>query len=302
LNQLKRILIGYDGSPRSDRAIENLKTAGLPESLDAVILTASDFLLPPAVRAFGLGISTREIKSLSNDAIKSARASANKAALRLRTMFPKWRIKTEASAQSPTQALIDKARRWKSDLIVVGAHGHSRVGRFLGSISQLVLAQAPCSVRIARSADAKSKKETRIMVAIDGSEGAELAVEAVKNRLWPANAAFRIIAAFNIAPTVFPRMERIKGREIAAQIIGARVKLFPKKFPAVSYRVFYGDPKNVIVNEARNWSADSIFLGARSLSSTRRLFLGGVSMAVAARAHCTVEVIRSIRPQKAKGY
>jgi nucleotide-binding universal stress UspA family protein len=53
-----------------------------------------------------------------------------------------------------------------------------------------------------------------------------------------------------------------------------------------------GNPKHVLVEEAKSWGADSIFVGAQGVRGIDRLLLGSVSAAVAARAHCSVEVVR----------
>jgi hypothetical protein len=37
-----KLLIGYNGSPQSDIALENLKWAGLPAAVDVVVLTVAD--------------------------------------------------------------------------------------------------------------------------------------------------------------------------------------------------------------------------------------------------------------------
>lgn len=52
---------------------------------------------------------------------------------------------------SPKQAILDAGRQWPADLIVVGAHGHSGVGRFLfGGVSEAVAMHAGCSVEVIR--------------------------------------------------------------------------------------------------------------------------------------------------------
>ena len=52
------------------------------------------------------------------------------------------------------------------------------------------------------------------------------------------------------------------------------------------------EPKALLLNEAEGWNADCIFVGARGVGRVERLLTGSVSSAVAARAHCSVEVVR----------
>ena len=65
---------------------------------------------------------------------------------------------------------------------------------------------------------------------------------------------------------------------------------------AVSSIITTGDPKHVLLDEAKHWGADSLFVGARGLSRIERFLLGSVSSALAARAHCSVEVVRPASP------
>jgi nucleotide-binding universal stress UspA family protein len=59
-----------------------------------------------------------------------------------------------------------------------------------------------------------------------------------------------------------------------------------------------GYPKDTIIEVAEAWNADSIFVGPHcSGNSFERFLLGSVSAAVAARAHCSVEVVRSLGKQ-----
>ena len=52
--------------------------------------------------------------------------------------------------------VVDVARKWRADLIVVGSHGRTGLGRILlGSVSDYVAHHAPCSVQIVRM---KNKK------------------------------------------------------------------------------------------------------------------------------------------------
>ena len=54
-----------------------------------------------------------------------------------------------------------------------------------------------------------------------------------------------------------------------------------------------GDPKCELVEAAEEWGADCIFVGSIGFGNPfERFVLGSVSAAVAARAHCSVEVFR----------
>jgi nucleotide-binding universal stress UspA family protein len=62
----------------------------------------------------------------------------------------------------------------------------------------------------------------------------------------------------------------------------------------VSTYVKAGDPKRILVEEAEHWGADCLFVGAHGRSGWERLCLGSVSAAIAARAPCSVEVVRCL--------
>ena len=55
-------------------------------------------------------------------------------------------------ATDPGGALIDYARSNQVDHIVIGARASSSFRRFLGSVSSQVVAEAPCTVTVVRSA------------------------------------------------------------------------------------------------------------------------------------------------------
>jgi nucleotide-binding universal stress UspA family protein len=53
-----------------------------------------------------------------------------------------------------------------------------------------------------------------------------------------------------------------------------------------------GDPKEVLVEAAKTWNADTIFIGARGMGRVERLVLGSVSSATVVHAPCSVEIVR----------
>jgi nucleotide-binding universal stress UspA family protein len=300
---MMRVLIGYDGSEASDQAIDDLKWAGLPTKCEAIVLDAADVALMPASEVGW--VQTDYYIAHSKEAVEQAQISANKAKERLQALFPAWDIKAEAHKESPLQALLNKADQWKANLLVVGAHGHSRLGRFLGSTSQILLVHASCSLRVNRARLAKTRSQTRVVIGFDGSSGAQLAVQTVQNRNWSKETQIRIVSAIShrlvevgrvkhLVPPEIPRPGELENQERAAAIemTEALTRQLRGRFSDVTTVVHDGDPKQIIVSEAQGWEADSIFVGARSLGQMRRFLLGSTSMAVAARAHCSVEVVR----------
>jgi nucleotide-binding universal stress UspA family protein len=63
-----------------------------------------------------------------------------------------------------------------------------------------------------------------------------------------------------------------------------------------------GDPKQGLVQYAEDWRADCIFVGATGLTNRlERFVLGSTAAAVAARSHCSVEVVRKRRRRRSNG-
>jgi nucleotide-binding universal stress UspA family protein len=54
-----------------------------------------------------------------------------------------------------------------------------------------------------------------------------------------------------------------------------------------------GDPKQALLDEADGWGADCLFIGARGHNRLVRFMLGSVATALATRARCSVEVVRT---------
>jgi nucleotide-binding universal stress UspA family protein len=186
---------------------------------------------------------------------------------------------------------------------VVGSHGRTALGRmFFGSVSQKVINAANCSVRVARGRIVEPDVPARIIVGVDGSEEADAAVDEIASREWPDGSEVRIVnsawtipaasdpgTAVNLIEWIARETERVnKVVEGAAEKLGsAGLK--------VSIVVKEQEPKALLCSEAEDMMADCIFVGARGMGRLERFLIGSVSSGVAARAHCSVEVVRSGR-------
>lgn len=310
-----KILIGYDGSACSDAALDDLKTAGLPETVEAVVMSVADVWLPPPPENEGLSEYAADLQThpqpfkayqTNAKAVTEAETLARHAQSRLRKMFPAWQVSAEAAFGSPAWEIWSKSNEIKADLIVVGSHGHTALGRFfLGSISNKVLTEANCSVRVARGRIEVDPIPSRVVIGFDGTPGAKAAVEAVATRNWREGGKFRLIAvADSLLPTAIglfvPPVSSWVDEEmkIESERIGKlaeeSLELLRSKGLEAEIKVFAGNPKQILARESERWHADSIFVGANRFGSrVERFLLGSVSAAIAARAHCSVEVVRS---------
>jgi len=319
MTQEMKILIGYDGSDCAEAALDDLQRAGLPPVAEALVISVTEIWLPPPppssyeileqARAVHVPADITHVYAKGSSAIQEAQSLAERAAARLRANFPGWEITAEASVGSPTRELVRKADEWKPDLIVVGSHGRSAVERLLlGSVSQGVLTYASCSVRVARGRVEEPDTPVRIVVGVDGSPASEAAVREVASRLWPLKSEVRVIAVNDpLTPTLIGQLippvantieeSNQADREALKKVLAKSAELLRPSELRVSTEIREGNPKRALAEAAEGWGADCVFVGSVGFSNRfERFVLGSVSAAVAARAHCSVEVVRLLEP------
>lgn len=105
-----KILIAYDGSACSDAALDDLKTAGFPHDVNAVVMSVAEVWLPPPPEGMSISEYARNLRSHPQafkawqthaKEITEAEGLAKEAESRLRRNFPTWQIKSEATYGSP---------------------------------------------------------------------------------------------------------------------------------------------------------------------------------------------------------
>lgn len=310
-----KILIAYDGSSCAEAALDDLQRAGLPPEAEAQIISVAEIWLPPPPpsaaeileRAGEVKVPSdfKRVYSKGSAAMKEALALAEQASDRVKANFPGWKLFADADCGSPAWEIVFRADQWKPDLIVVGSHGRTALGRFvLGSVSQRVLTEAKCSVRIARGRIEEPGSPVRIIVGIDGSPGSEEAMRAVAGRTWPAGSEVKVIIVDDplvppiigeIIPPLAETIEESNAEDWSRdkEVLANAAALLRGSDIKASTEIRLGDPKKELPQAAEEWAADCIFVGSAGFSNRfERFVLGSISAAVAARAHCSVEVVR----------
>ena len=298
---MRNVLVAYDGSVGAKAALEDLKRnrAGLPKEAEVVVLCIADVWTASRFASFGAyGLDAEPvteaqlhaIEEAEHAALKAARQVALKASEELHTERPGWEVRAESCADAPAWGIVKRAEEWKADLIVMGSHGRSAVGRFmLGSVSQVVVREAPCAVRVVRGRVGERDAPSCLIIGFDGSPDAEAAVQAVAERVWSPGSTSRLVTA-------------IDGRLSTAVSLRRGIERLRATGLFVTPVVKRGDPRTVLIEEAKRWDADGLFVGARGLRGIKRFLLGSVSTAVAMHAPCPVEVVRPIPRGSRQGH
>lgn len=293
-----RVLVAFDGSSFAKKALDDLKRAGLPKSeVELLLMEVAEVWLPPSNIETNdepqnfITVAAHKKLEKNRKIFEVAEESVNRVAERVEKMFPHWKITAEATYGSPAWEILFRADDFKPDLIVVGSHGRSMLERiWLGSVSQKIVTEASCSVRVTRGDIKQNDSPVKLILGYDGTKGAEEVVKVVQNRNWAPGSEVRIVMVedSSIIQEAF-EFEREIFEEVGAGVL----KHLEKAGLKAELVILPGNPKHVIIDEAKKFDADCIFVGATKFDSQlERFLLGSVSSALTARAHCSVEVVR----------
>jgi nucleotide-binding universal stress UspA family protein len=307
MNPMK-VLFAYDGSACANDALDDLKRAGLPSELDLLVVSIAEVWVLDANEEDEHGEELAVAHSIAisahaREGLERARVFAKHAADRIRKEFPAWTVDTRVYPDSPAWGVLHASDEWTPDLIILGSHGRSALSRFfLGSVSQKVLSEARCSVRIARHSDCVAGSPMRLLAGVDGSPDSEAAIDEIASRTWPAGSSVKVLAAVGpigvfVDPTFNYDFVQWEGTarqwERLEQVAADAARRLRDAGLLVDTRVCDGAPVPLLLSEATELGADCIFLGARGHRFMERFLLGSVSASIAARADCTVEVVRT---------
>ena len=218
-----------------------------------------------------------------------------------------WQVERRVVKGRPATAILDVARSFEPDLIVLGSRGRGPfTTMLLGSVSAEIVDQAGCSVLVARG-----RQASRVLVATDGSDVARAipgvlsgwgafraaAVETISVAPLPER-SFELLAEVYTLGNFRPDddrqalLDRHRGlAEEMAQQLGERGIV-------ATSSVLAGDAAHEIIAAARRRGDDLIVTGTRGLHGLERMVLGSVTRNVLLHVPCSVLVVRSnIRPR-----
>jgi nucleotide-binding universal stress UspA family protein len=141
-----KILLAMDGSEPSETAVRTIAARPWPAHSTVRVLSVAQPIYPSGEMLVATAAYEQMTKQLVDEAKK---VNAN-AAETLRNSG--LALETTVREGDPRTEIVDEAKDWSADLVVVGSHGRTGIKRWLlGSVAEYVVRYAPCSVEVAKN-------------------------------------------------------------------------------------------------------------------------------------------------------
>jgi nucleotide-binding universal stress UspA family protein len=130
-----------------------------------------------------------------------------------------------------------------------------------------------------------SKKRLNILLADDGSQHAQSAVELIRSISLPPKSRIMVLRVFNPG--------QVSGIPEFENALEKTKYQFLNTGMTVETNLILGSPAEKVIEAAETKKSDLIVLGAKGLRATLGILLGGVAQQVVEYAHCPVLVVRA---------
>jgi nucleotide-binding universal stress UspA family protein len=294
-----RVLLAIDGSVSSDRARDLVARVDWPEGTMIRVVAALEHSSELA------GVPWMAAPPPDEGDIESSLVRRYQTALEdaVRTLELAGRgVDSVLLRGRAASAIVEEARTFRADLIVVGNRGHGQFETMLlGSVSAEVVDHAPCPVLVARSHELRT-----ILYADDGSEGAREAGELLA--AWPIFSGLRttVISVSEVAvpwsagmaPGLYDQVmesyvESVQdARRERAALVSASADRLSDAGLVTNVDVRDGDPAPTLIKAAIEHGVDLIVMGTRGFTGLSRILLGSVARNVLIHAPCSVLIVR----------
>lgn len=286
-----KILLPIDGSQPANDAVRFVKTLAQNRGVDVVVLSVSydpvHYSMQPWVPEW-----TEQEK-------KRTQAILDEAKTELGEVCQSVTLVHGSGATVP--CILDKATSLKADLIVMGAKGHSAVGRILlGSVSDSIATSAKCSVVVVRSKPNVGSAFKKIVLGFDQSAASREAVAELAQ--WNLSGDHEVdVVSVAVHPYVFAgeryldvpitidpkQVDRLS--EAAERMASRIAEQFPHTKASTPVAAHVGE---AIVNAAEQDNAGLIIVGDTGHSLLGQWLLGSTSKYVLRHAPCSVWISR----------
>ncbi|MGW4499961.1 universal stress protein [Micromonospora sp. NPDC004336] len=283
------VVVGVDGSPPSLVAAEHAARAAVQRSRPLHLVHG--YLHP-----LGYGVPVNPYDLGLPAPTEDGQKMLEQTAADLAERWPGLTVEVRQVAGGPGATLVEESRR--AELVVVGSRGLGGfAGLLLGSVGTQVASHAHCPVLVVRPAEEPIPVAGPVLVGVDGSEPAELAVG------YAADEAARRGTGLVLAHVRPPDGERRAPDEAAeagsaahaesAELLATAAAAVRGSHPGlpVEERVLpAAKPEQALIEASGD--AALVVVGSRGRGGFAGLLLGSVSQALVQHARCPVLVAR----------
>jgi len=151
------VLLAVDGSEHSENAARQVASRPWPagSSVRVLHVLPSPMLTPPDFEPPSMALGAPAMWPVAAaETIAALTEAASKLVTRVAGVLEReqLRVDTKVREGDARTEIVEEAKQWPADLIVMGSHGYTGLKRWLlGSVAQSVLSHAPCSVEVVRT-------------------------------------------------------------------------------------------------------------------------------------------------------
>lgn len=275
----KPIVVGYDGSPDADLALDwAARTATVTSTPVEVVIVGTH--MDPVIGHF-----REHNERLVDEWHQRAFSSLEE------TGVASWDV---AVRRGPTVPVL-LAAATNAGMLVVGSRGHGLLlGSLSGSVSQHVARHATCPVVVVRPL--RQPGALQIVVGIDGSEGARAALRFACTRASATGESVVAVHAYRAWPLPVrdqpPFRWTAGGAEQAERLLSATTEDVRGDFDKVDLTMMAlaGAADRLLLDLSA--MSSQVVVGSRGRDAFAEMLLGSVAQEVLHRAECPVAVVR----------
>lgn len=299
---LRHVLVATDFSPIADAALDRaIAIAKLHGA--RMTLAYAEAVVDPGPPADNESAAAVELGALAAALKDDERRQLETRLERIRAAGIE--VETAVRGGSPDEAITEIAKAGGVNLIVIGTHGRTGIGRFLlGSVAELIVRRATCDVLVSRGT-ATSGMFERPVVATDFSSAAERALLSTMDLVGPGipiqlvHAWQYPVGAWGLgllgedstaAVTVREAITRTADEHGARLLAAHRRDGHPLQFELAE-----GAAADVVTQLATERGYDLVAIGTHGHRGLERFLLGSVAERTVRHAPCSVLIAHAPR-------
>jgi nucleotide-binding universal stress UspA family protein len=144
-----KILVATDGSGYSITAIRAVAKRPWPDGSEVKLLAIPDPIVRTTMFPY---FELKEVEYLNTASLEEAKKAVDAGSKILSKAGVKVSAEMPFPKESPAKEIVNEARQWGADLIVLGSHGRRGLSRLaMGSVSEHVAFHAHCNVEVTRT-------------------------------------------------------------------------------------------------------------------------------------------------------